>query len=150
MRSDMHPLRTCLSTAAGALAGSVATFFVGGQLTSMLLSDEPGSTRGLTSLGVGLLAAVVGSLAGGAAGVAVALRDVPGRGVTVATVLLGGLPLSALGVLAVAGLIRLLGLDVLPSTPGMFLLAAVVFLPATALLGRWIAMRRTSGSRRGA
>jgi hypothetical protein len=137
---DLSPVRTVLSTAVGALAGAVLAFYAVGGLVSALMADAPPSSRGLAALGIGLITAALGSVAGAAVGVALGLRDVRGRGVTVATVLVGGLPVSALGAVGTLWLIDQLGF--LPDARHAIVLAAVVFLPATALLGRWLAARK--------
>jgi hypothetical protein len=136
----LHGVRTALSTATGALTGAVVGFYGGGWLATAAMSGEPGFSRGLAGLGIALLTAVLGTIAGAAAAVSITLRDACGRGVTVTTVLVGGLPLSALGAAGIGWLLHRLGF--LPDTRLAIVLAAVVFLPATALLGRWIALRR--------
>jgi uncharacterized membrane protein len=137
---DLHGVRTVLSTAAGALSGAVVGFYAGGWLASALLSGEPGSARGLAGLGFALVAAVLATIAGAAGAVSIALQHARGRGTTVTTVLVGGPPLSALGAAGTVWLLHRLGF--LPDTRLAILLAAVVFLPATALFGRWLVARR--------
>jgi hypothetical protein len=50
----LHALRTVLSTAIGALTGAVVGFYGAGWLASVVMSGEPGSSRGLAGLGLSL------------------------------------------------------------------------------------------------
>lgn len=118
----LYPVRTVLATVSGAVAGGVVAFYAGGVVSSDLISGG-----GMAVLAIGLLMAALGSVAGAAIAVGLALRNTPGRRVTVMTVLVGGL-------LGVAGSWL--------SNPAFAIPLAAVVLPATALLGRWLATRK--------
>lgn len=134
-------VRTAVSAAAGGLAGAAVAFAAGGEIAAALLPEATGSSSGMVAAAVAVIAAALGSVAGAAGAVAVALRGVSGRGTTVTTVLVAGPPLSVLGVAVTFGLLDGL-LPVMPDSRHAVLLAALLFLPSTALLGRWLASRR--------
>lgn len=122
---DLYPVRTVLSALVGAVVGAVLAFYAGGVIASPLMSG-----RGMAVLAIGLLVAALGSVAGAAVAVGLALRNAPGRHVTVVTVLVGGL-------VGVAGSSLI--------NPAYAIPVAAVLLPTTALLGRWLAIRKQAG-----
>jgi hypothetical protein len=120
---DLYPVRTVLSALAGAVAGAAVAFYAGGELASVVVSEG-----GFAGLAYVVAAAAFGSVAGAAVAVGLALRHAPGRRVTVVTVLVGGL-------LVVASSSWLIN-------PVVAVPVTAVILPAIALLGRWLAIRK--------
>lgn len=133
-RRNIQPARTVGAAVIGATLGTVAL----GGVVGWLVSDG----GGLATLGAVIVAAGVGALSGVSVAVAVELRDRPlrYRAVTVLTVLVAGPPLCGLVAWGLAQTVLFDDLD----TRHLFVVWIGFVLPATALLGRWIASRVTS------
>lgn len=127
MPSSMRAVQTISATVIGALLGGyVAGIAAGGLLSAV-------GTGGLEDLATALLAALGGAFIGATIGVLIVFRDVPVRQrlITIATMLVVGPPLS----------IALASAAARAESSFLLLVAIIIGMAGTALLGRWLALR---------
>lgn len=127
MPSSMRAVQTISATVIGALLGGyVAGIAAGGLLSAV-------GTGGLEDLATALLAALGGAFIGATIGVLIVFRDVPVRQrlITIATMLVVGPPLS----------IALASAAARAESSFLLLVAIILGMAGTALLGRWLALR---------
>jgi preprotein translocase subunit SecF len=123
----MRAVQTVSATVIGALLGGyVAGIAAGGLLSAV-------GSGGLEDLATALLAALGGAFVGATIGVLIVFRDAPVRErlITVATMLIIGPPLS----------IALASAAARAENSFLLLVAIIVGMAGTALLGRWLALR---------
>ncbi|MDD9205802.1 hypothetical protein PU560_04885 [Georgenia sp. 10Sc9-8] len=128
----VRPVRTVLSALVGGAIGALVIGYATGQVVSLLGSGEHGAWA---ALGAAVVAAALGAFVGAAVALVLAFRDETARDrrVTALTTLVGGPVLLA----AVAALASRIQVDW--NVPALWL---AVVLPASALIGRRLAVRR--------
>lgn len=127
MPSSMRAVQTISATVIGALLGGyVAGIAAGGLLSAV-------GTGGMEDLATALLAALGGAFIGATIGVLIVFRDAPVRQrlITIATMLVVGPPLS----------IALASAAARAESSFLLLVAIIIGMAGTALLGRWLALR---------
>lgn len=127
MQSPLRAVQTVAATIIGALVGGyLAGIAAGGLLSSV-------GTGGMEDLATALVSALGGAFIGAAVGVMIVFRDVPVRDrlITIATMLVVGPPLS----------IALASMAARVESSFLLLLAIIVGMSLSALLGRWLSLR---------